>query len=129
MGKKRLFRDARGFETMYYYREVKNMKNSYKFSFVCSIFGFVFAIIGLLFLFSDNPRLNELSNQFALLAVAITLFTMFNLIPTQEETDIKEERQETDINHRFESVWRELDRLSDKVNNCSNSCTKSSKSR
>lgn len=111
-----------------FYKE-KNMNNSYKFSFVSAVVGFIFAVIAALFLFAGNNRFHEVGVLIALIATSLSVFTCFNLIPTSEEKDIQEERRDHDINHRFESVWRELDRVSERVEECKLSCKTSGKSR
>ena len=107
----------------------KSMNSQYKFSFVTAVVGFIFAALAMVFLFSGNPRMHEISLLIALISTSVSVFTAFNLIPTEDEKRLIDDRREHDINYRFESIWREIDRLNEDVHDCKNSCKTSSKSR
>jgi hypothetical protein len=107
----------------------KSMNSHYKFSFVASVVGFIFSVLGAVFLFSGNPRLHEISLLISLFAVSVSVFTTFNLIPSEDEKRLEDDRRDHDLNYRFESIWREIERIQDNVDECKNSCKTSGKSR
>lgn len=111
--------------------EEKQMNTNYKFSYLACVVSVIAGFCALIFLAGEYKAAYTIACAIGIAATSVSLFTLFNEIPTKSEKDAELQRIDDGNSRTAESIWRELDRINDRLSDLKDSqtCCNSKKTR